>query len=128
MILHIGHNLSDHDLSNFSKSCTKVQNHLAATGYSFFRHRFLKEFDYPDFALTSTGQQLVDNKKFYEQYKIRKSVLKVIDVAFQAQRVKPQLSFDKGQTKKETAALQILRDLIVGESRLSPPSNASACD
>lgn len=113
MVLQIAHNLSDQDLANFCQTCSKVNNHINATGCSFFRHRFLQEFDYPNIALMSFGSQLAHNGQFYHEYITRRAVLNVIDAAFQAQGAKPMLSFHKGKSDNEVVALGVVRDLII---------------
>jgi hypothetical protein len=66
--------------------------------------------------LKLTGNRKKDGEKHRTEYQLRKSVLHVIDPAFQVQNVKPKLQFKIGTARNEQLALRVLRDLIVGKS------------
>lgn len=92
---------SDTDLCSFRLSCHATDDAVNADSYSFWRMRFISQFEKPDWK--TKGKKLVDNQKYKEQYQLRKRVLKNGAV------------FMAGESGKEKLCLAVLRELILGK-------------
>lgn len=103
----------DKDIGNFRLICHATDNAVDSDGFSFWRHRFLDQFDAPK--LGYTGGRVVNSAEIREEYKARKEMTNVIHPDFQKLgKVKPKLRFRVGHGNREKIALRVLRDLING--------------
>jgi len=90
-------------------TCRAARNAVEGDGGSLWRRCFARSFD-------TTAQHQVDLVKIKSMYQERKSVLHVIDPIFQiAYNKEPKVSFDIGMGPNEKIALDLLRELIIGE-------------
>lgn len=93
---------SDTDLCNFRLLCHATDDAVNADGLSFWRLRFLSQFEKP--AWKASGKKLIDNQVYKDQYQLRKRVLK------------NGARFKAGESGKEKVCLQVLKDLMLGRS------------
>ncbi len=86
----------DEDVCNFALICQSTANAVEADGCSFWRRRFLSQYEKPSWTQPN-------NLKYKQAYQRRRMVLKNGAI------------FKQGDGPKERRCLEHLRDLIVGE-------------
>lgn len=94
----------DSDLCNFRLICRSTHDSVDGDNCSFWRRRFLDVFE------QSISLQTSGNLAFKKAYQKRRSVLK------------NGAQFRTGETRRERECLEVIRDLVVGESSLIPSS------